>query len=385
MSSRIGRRLPGVLLMLLVLATGPGLGKALAGELDDVAKVLAGLRPAAGSPLAAVAEEPGWQSHARAMDRAWAGLEARQLSRVRAWSARHAMPPRPTALYLFSGPDFLYADAFFGQAETYVLAGLEPVGRVPQISETTRRNLGPALGNLRGSLSALLSYSFFITREMKYDLRSRTFEGTVPLMLVFLARSGKTVQSARLIELDAEGNVQAMQGGERDAYKGLAAGVEIVFGGQDGKPRRLFYFRTDLSDGGIKSSGLLPFVERLGRVDALVKSASYLLFSGGFTRARQLLLEQADRIVQDDTGVPVAYFNQQDWDLRPFGRYLGPIGEFPGRYQARLAELFRRSSGPLDFGIGYRWRRAESNLMLAVRRSSLSATTGPTGSGSRSN
>jgi hypothetical protein len=28
--------------------------------------------------------------------------------------------------------------------------------------------------------------------------------------------------------------------------------------------------------------------------------------------------------------------------------------------------LFRRAQ-PIDFGIGYRWRRAESNLLLSVR------------------
>ena len=30
--------------------------------------------------------------------------------------------------YMFSGPDFLYADAFYSKATTYVLSALEPVG-----------------------------------------------------------------------------------------------------------------------------------------------------------------------------------------------------------------------------------------------------------------
>ena len=33
--------------------------------------------------------------------------------------------------YMFSGPDFLYADAFYSKATTYVLSALEPVGSVP--------------------------------------------------------------------------------------------------------------------------------------------------------------------------------------------------------------------------------------------------------------
>jgi hypothetical protein len=52
--------------------------------------------------------------------------------------------------------------------------------------------------------------------------------------------------------------------------------------------------------------------------------------------------------------------------LFPFGRYAGPIAEFPARYQQSYAQLFRRAQ-PMDFGIGYRWRTHESNLLLSVR------------------
>ena len=40
-------------------------------------------------------------------------------------------------LYMFSGPDFLYAISFFPTAPTYVLSGLEPVGEVPQLTGLT--------------------------------------------------------------------------------------------------------------------------------------------------------------------------------------------------------------------------------------------------------
>ncbi|MGZ3296544.1 MAG: hypothetical protein ACXU9D_25160, partial [Xanthobacteraceae bacterium] len=46
-----------------------------------------------------------------------------------------------------------------------------------------------------------------------------------------------------------------------------------------------------------------------------------------------------------------------------------PIDKFPGMYQENYAELFRRAQ-PMDFGIGYRWRSYESNLLLAVRLAS---------------
>ena len=38
----------------------------------------------------------------------------------------------------------------------------------------------------------------------------------------------------------------------------------------------------------------------------------------------------------------------------------------PNSYQPGLGELFRNAT-PIDFGLGYRWRRNESNLLLAEK------------------
>jgi hypothetical protein len=90
------------------------------------------------------------------------------------------------------------------------------------------------------------------------------------------------------------------------------------------------------------------------------------LHSGNFTIARDFLLANSATIIQDDSGIPLADYGPKKWRFFPFGRYLGPIAEFPGRYQESYAGLFRRAE-PMDFGIGYRWRTHESNLLLAVR------------------
>ena len=81
---------------------------------------------------------------------------------------------------------------------------------------------------------------------------------------------------------------------------------------------------------------------------------------------RDFLLANSATIIQDDSGIPLAYYDPKKWRFFPFGRYAGPIAEFPGRYQEQYAELFRRAQ-PMDFGIGYRWRSHESNLLLSVK------------------
>lgn len=330
---------------------------------DDTARFLAGMQPSADSPLVPLTKDPGWQRHAKFFDRAFAQLEQRQLAKIRNWADVNLAAPRPTMFYMFSGPDFLYADAFYSKASTYVLGALEPVGAVSDLTRLPRGSVGAALYNVERSLGSILSFSFFITKQMKVDLHANRVNGTLPILYVFLARSGKTIRNVEMIALDAQGGMHV---GSDNPGPNATRGVRITFAGSDGEARTLYYFSTDLSNSGARTTGFLKFCETLGPGNSLLKSASYLLHSGNFTVVRNWLLANSATIIQDDSGIPLANYSTRQWRFFPFGRYLGPIDEFPGRYQARYAELFTRAQ-PIDFGVGYRWRMHDSNLLLAVR------------------
>jgi len=62
---------------------------------NDTARFLAGLPPAAESPLARLTEDPAWQEHARTFDAAFEHVEQSQLARIRAWSASNLNGSRP--------------------------------------------------------------------------------------------------------------------------------------------------------------------------------------------------------------------------------------------------------------------------------------------------
>nr|WP_051396666.1 hypothetical protein [Bradyrhizobium elkanii] len=328
---------------------------------DDTARFLAGMMPSADSPLVPLTRDPAWQLHARFFDQAFAQLEQRQLSKIRAWAETNLAAPRQTMFYMFSGPDFIYADAFYSGATTYVLSALEPAGSVPDLTRLSRGDVGAALYSVERSLSSVLSFSFFITKKMKVDLHAGEISGTLPILYVFLARSGKTIRSVAPVALDENGIV-----GTEGVGKGAARGARITFAGNDGVERTLYYFSTDLSNSGVKASGFLKFCETLAPGNSLIKSASYLMHAGNFTVVRDFILKNSATIIQDDSGIPLVYFNHSRWRFFPFGRYAGPIAEFPGRYQESYAELFHRAQ-PIDFGIGYRWRTHETNLLLAVQ------------------
>src|SRR6185369_9202770 len=179
----------------------------------------------------------------------------------------------------------------------------------------------------------------------------------------FLARSGKTIRDVSVIALDDKG---AAYFANENAGANATRGVRILFAGSDGQERTLYYFSTDLSNSGVRSAGFLNFCGALAPGNSLIKSASYLLHSSNFTTVRDFLLANSATIIQDDSGIPLAYYSSKKWRFFPFGRYLGPIDEFHGRYQDSYAALFRRAQ-PIDFGIGYRWRTHETNVLLSVR------------------
>ncbi len=317
-------------------------------SLDDTARLLAGL-PVTGGPLAAFTQDQRWQGHAAALDKAWKTKEFFQLGPIATWMGSHAgeyYGSTGTMYYMFSGPDFLYANAFFPNASTYILAGLEPVGQVPDLTRMNADTLNANLGALRNSMSTLLITHYFVTEEMKSELGRSSLSGTVPIIYVFLARLGCTIRDTTYVHSPAEG-------------------VKIDFS-HNGRSQTVYYFKTDLSGGG---SGFLHWCGSHGTGVSLVKAASYLMHGEGFSGVRNFLLDHSAFIVQDDSGIPLRSFGK-NWQLEYYGRFI-PHGEKFGKYdQAALAEIYHRNPPPpeLGFAFGYWWQAERGILMLARRK-----------------
>ena len=59
------------------------------------------------------------------------------------------------------------------------------------------------------------------------------------------------------------------------------------------------------------------------------------------------------------------YFNQSSWQMKYFGTYTEPIDLFKDHYQPKLRNIYKQESQRLPFGTGYRWRKGQSNLIVA--------------------
>src|SRR5216117_2357862 len=336
---------------------------------NDVARFLAGMPVPETSLLAPLTRDPAWQAHAAFFEEQFSKLNLRQLQKLHAWQETYlpeSLQPIPVAFYMFSGPDFLYVDQFFPKAAVYVLCGKEAMGPPPDPLRIT--NLSGALGNLENAMKSSLNTTYFITKDMKVDLHEQNLNGVLPILYAYMARADKSITNVTFGSLNSSGAFEDAAPGRKG---GNIPGVRIKYtDNPSGDSQTLYYFTTDISDGGVKATpGFLKFCQRLGVGSSFLKSSSYLMFEQGFATIRNFILEHSNRIVQDDSGIPLAYFDPSKWNVRFFGVYLGPIEIFRQHDQPRMRELFGQSNPPpLEFGFGYRWNYKEANLMVAERK-----------------
>lgn len=335
-----------------------------ASSINDTARLFAGMD---GPGLANVRQTGAWVAHKQRMDRLWATHLSLHREPLMSWAAGE-IPDVQNAhalFYPFSGPDFLFASAICPSAETYVMCGLEPAEPLPALGSLSTPEMESGLNGLHNSVSTIMTSSYFITTEMRSNLQATRFRGVLPILMAFMARTGYTVDSVDTIRLDGAGNI-TLSGSSGHT------GLMLRCRNGTGAPKRVFYFKQDISNGGVTANApFFAFVSRLGNVPAFIKSASYLMHEDGFSTIRDFLLRHCSAIVQDPSGVPYREFNRYGWDLALYGNYRGTLSIFTGCQQPDLVEAYgsrRHVVKPLNFGIGYLMNPATTCLMVGRRR-----------------
>ncbi|NEP13460.1 MAG: hypothetical protein F6K14_25285 [Symploca sp. SIO2C1] len=342
-------------------------------KLTATARFLAGMEVSENEAIAEMTQSGTWQNHASYLNGAWSQLEGQQLSKARAWSEEELQTinaSSPPIFYPFSGPDFLYGFTLFPKGSEYVMIALEPVGEVFDLEELSEAQRNTKLQGVVGALSEILKFSFFRTNDMQVDLAK---QGALPILLVFMARTNNQILDIQLISMDQNANIQPRgEGEEASEDSNSISGVKISFLPEgESEPRTLHYFSTDISNEGLeKTPQLEEFVKQLENPTTYLKAASYLMYRDSFSQIRDLILNQSNYLLQDDSGMPIKYVDEDKWDLTFYGNYTSPIGLFAERYQPDLRKIYQgdESIKPLNFGIGYKFGVNQSNLMLATKK-----------------
>lgn len=334
---------------------------------------------------------------------AWDDFQKERYQPMQKWGQEvlpSRMPNPHLVRYFFGGPDLLSVMAFFPDASTYILCGMEPVGKIKSAEELSPQELALGITQVRAVTKTFFQYGYFITKEMETEMSAGPFQGVLPILLTFLVLSEHQILSIQMLPL------------------GGVPGVRIRFQSRcEGLEQELFYVQGDLSNKG--SPLFFKWLSSFGQGVAYLKAASYLLHENEFSRTREFLLRESNAILQDDSGIPLRFFDQHtslnihheiepkgsfpqkerenslgegsrvqsseegsseaelakrsQWSFYFFGHYQGPIELFKKYYQSDLAAAYTTSGlrGPMFFGTGYHFNIGESegaNLLLCVKK-----------------
>ena len=317
-----------------------------------------------------------FKSFSKNFDKRWHVYDSTRLNNLRKFKENEIsiiVKPQTTLFYPFSGPDILHAQTFFPEADKYVMIGLEPVGSLPEFKKEETDSLDTYFNKVNTSLNAILKFSFFRTQSMKNDLKNKEVDGTLHLLFLFLKRTGNQFCSAKPVTVDSLGAIEYVKSfSNLKKLKTNTRGVEIQFVDINKKPKTLYYYSLNAADGGLKfNKGFMAYLNNMGTINTYLKGASYLMHKNYFSMVRNVILNQSQHVVQDDSGIAFHYFidDTHKWNYSFFGQYLKPIPMFSQFYQADLDSLYKKQGAkPIGFGIGYNFKDKNSNFMIATKQ-----------------
>lgn len=361
-------------------------------KIGDMAKFLAGINGGQQSNWIAFESNAEWAKYAEIANTQWAKIGEEKLKVMQNWrdsALQEVNQAGGLLFYPFSGPDVLHAVTFFPNADTIVMMGLEPIGKMPDLEKISKAGMGAYFNALQKALESILGQSFFQTVQMQTEFTGKVnaeIDGTLPVLLLFLARTNCEVLYYERVALTEDGKlVLATESAEKNKKDKTYYATKIDFRqGAEGKRQILYYFGVNLSDtapyvglGSLQErTDLSKYLKQLNITTTYLKSASYQLHRPYFNVVRSLIVERSRFIMQDDSGLPFAKLTEGGhFDLTLFGRYAGPIPLFSAHVQKDMDDAYRKRTYPvkdLPFGIGYQYKKGDSNLVLAKRKSKKS-------------
>lgn len=337
-------------------------------RLNDIAKFVAGMPLDKSSELYELTETPEWTNYSEEAKTAWDKFNE-VAAKYSAFQKSEIQPPYntiKTLFYPFSGPDFLFANVMFPNVHDMILIGLEGPGSIPVIDSTVKDSLKTTLELYKVAIEDVIQLSFFRTIDMKNELGNKTIDGTTPIIMLFLVRSGKELVEVTPKVLNNDGELVNVN--ELPKKKKPMA-VEIKYRNPGEKQvRKVVYLSTNLADPSLSNDkAFMNFLRGLdNQMATFVKSATYLMHKSYFSIIRNTCLEKSLFILQDDSGIAYKFFDKDKWNITLYGTYSKPVPLFKDFFEQDYFDAFKKGSPKkLDFRIGY---SQKSNLLVATKK-----------------
>jgi hypothetical protein len=300
-----------------------------------------------------------------------------------------------TIVYPFGGGDLMSALATFPDLTEITTISLEAAGDVRKIETLPPRDLKTELGKNRLYLGKLFAKAHSRTENLDIESKS-TLPGGIVFMMVALALHGYEPTSLRYFKLAPDGTVTYLEAAditklEADAAKktnkdaaalAIFKHVELQFrkkGDPHAPTRILRHIAFNLDNEHLKQDpSMLKYLEARGKIAAMAKAASHLLWSEDFTTIRDYLATHMEWMISDSTGFPPKAAAKAGFVQDTYGQFTWPIafGTADNKNGEDMKRLFK-SNPQHDLAFRYGYPDRDSHAHMIVTRKPTAGAPAP--------
>ncbi|MBI5542659.1 MAG: hypothetical protein HY901_02130 [Deltaproteobacteria bacterium] len=315
-------------------------GKDFAAEVKLLYRVVA---CAGNDPLPAHLDARVVDEHCKAMGPKKEAYQKKWIGQARDFIAKLRPAGLPsTVVYPFGGGDLISALTTYPEATDISTLSLEHAGDPRRLNDIEKARLKESLGLFRKTIWGLLMKDNSTTENLQKGQGS-DIPGEIGFFLVALAEHGYEPVSLRFFTIQQDGSLHYLSEEEIAALEKKRAKTlrgkwespdlsvafsnsEIVFkaagSGPDAPTRVHRHFAANLGNDGFQvHPEVLTHLESKGRISAMTKAASYLLWRDEFAQIRDYLLAHMDFMVSDSTGIPPKYLAKAGFALETYGKF----------------------------------------------------------------
>ncbi len=276
-------------------------------------------------------------------------------------------------VYPFGGGDLFTALATFPHARTITTLSLEPSGNPLAFAAADAERVGHALAVFLDRVRRL-SYATHSKTTNLLEFRHEVLPDQLAFALLALVAFDLEPVGLRFFDITPQGTLNYLSRAELlGRPKRQFANMELHFRqrGDSAAPTRIHrHLQANLADQPLgRNPGVIAHLESKGRVAAMTKAASYLLWSPSFARIRTYLLDHADWMISDSTGIAPRFAGPAGFEQQTWGKFAGAFLTTPGPHEEEMVRLWSASPPQeLAFGFGYPDKEKNDNLMITRRK-----------------
>ena len=290
-----------------------------------------------------------------------------------------------TVVYPFGGGDLGSALITFPDAREITTISLEHAGDPTRLAKLDKKQLRAALAAYRDAIEGLLALHDSTSENMR-KLERGGIPGQLSFHITGMTALGYEPVALKFFTLNPDGTVHALTTAEVDALapkkaKKVKGGwvdtdfseafnhMELTFRKAGDPKAPLIVHRhvaANLANKAFKDSPLHKHLLAKGKVAAMTKAASYLLWSDSFSEIRDFLLANMVWMASDSTGISPRFAKKAGFTQVTYGSFTGPFLEeadkSTGEAMAKLWSAQPRRRLPFRYG----YPDASANLHLMI-------------------